>query len=259
MRRSSRYLPARADEIGDVPAVLAVDTDRNAGEAGGNRRLERGQVARVDDRRPQRAEQSQQLRIKLERRVRRSCGARGTSRRPARPARGTSVTSVSATTAWRKSRGGHPVDEVHDAVLEAADVEAMDDVGDERTCVLNRRLPLRHGHRPRVASRRASIAGAMSATKAGQRSGGLLVARVAHGRVHDDHCRVVASPGQPVEGGVELGDVVTRRHAPVDPVPLPRLQTHAVGRPAPRVARRPARRRVTVSCLPPAATNHRSS
>ena len=59
-------LPARADEIGDVPAVLAVDTDRHAGEAGGNRRLQRGQISRVNDRRPQRAEQSQQLRINLE-------------------------------------------------------------------------------------------------------------------------------------------------------------------------------------------------
>ena len=45
---------------------------------------------------------------------------------------GTSVTSVSAITAWRKRSAGSRLIEVDDAVLQAAGVEAVQDVRDQR-------------------------------------------------------------------------------------------------------------------------------
>ena len=124
---------------------------------------------------------------------------------------------------------------------------------------MNRRLPLRHGHRPRVALEACLDPRRHVGDKAGQRRGGLRVARVGHRRVDDDHRRIVAAPGQPVEDGVELGDVVAGRDPAVDPVPLPRLEAHAVAdelRPSHAL---PAHRRVRSRAVPPAAMNHRLS
>jgi hypothetical protein len=144
--------------------VLAVDADRRVGERRGDRRLERREVAGVHDRGLQLPEQPQQRRVDLEPvavaladRVKAHLVPRDAL--PKRRDLGQRDHGVP------EIGGRHSVDQVHDAVLEAADVESVDDVGDERPRI-SRVVPRRHRHCPRASFRRASIAGAMSETKA---------------------------------------------------------------------------------------------
>ena len=118
-------------QVVDVAAVLAVDAHRHAGQHRRHLAFQRGEVARVHDRRAPLAEQPVEPRVELD------------------PMAGRLVQrdefDVVATNALRKCRrhlrqrhdrmpvraGRHVVDQVDDAVLEAAGVEAVDDVDDQ--------------------------------------------------------------------------------------------------------------------------------
>ena len=106
--------------------------------------------------------------------------------------------------------GRHVVDQVDDAVFQAAGIETVHDVGDERPRVI-------HVQRAsRVVASSCWICGPAAAAKALS-----LSDEFSGGCVKHYHGRVVSLPAQTGEGSQQLGLDIAGGQAAIDPVPLP--------------------------------------
>ena len=194
-----------------------MDAHRHAGQPRRHHRLERRQVAGVDDGRAMLPEQPVEPRIKPHRMPGRLV------QRDEFDAGGADAFAEIGDFGQRNDgvpecMGGHVVDQVDDAVLEAADVEPIHHVrtsGRASRASLLRLFCVREhrGHRrPRVVRERL---------QRGRRSIAVIGA-------HDDERRIIAAAGELGPRDRRLGPGVVRRQASTDPVPLPGKQ-HTVG------------------------------
>ena len=115
-------LAVRSVEIADVATVFAVHAYRDTREPCRDRRLQRGQVARVHDRRRKFAEKSEQARVEPH------AVARFLVQREVLDVAASDSSSEIGDVGERNDRvpiclGGQMADEIDDAVLESADIE----------------------------------------------------------------------------------------------------------------------------------------
>ena len=124
--------PVRTIDVVSVAAMLAMHAQRHAGPGGGRLHFQCRQVARVHHRRPAPLQQAHHLRVEA-RTVPRLL-AQGNELDITPPnARREGVGHLGQRNDHVARRGTrHVVDQIDDAVLEAAGVEAVDDVADER-------------------------------------------------------------------------------------------------------------------------------
>ncbi len=144
-------------EVRHVAAVLAVHAHRDPGEPRGDRRLQSGQVARVHDRRRKFAEKSEQARVEPH------AMAGSLVQREVLDVAASDSSSEIGDVGERNNRVSkrlrwQMVDKIDDAVLESADIESVNHVGDQGPIVCPCRNPGTH-HCVRAASRKAASMG----------------------------------------------------------------------------------------------------